>query len=650
MLAALFLLDPPQVELLRNALFDGYQRIMPRERKSRPVVVVAIDERALAEYGQWPWPRTLAARLLDRIEALRPAAVGVDVLFSEPDRSAPDGSGDAALASALRGRKIVLGIAGTSRHQSAFSTRPTAPPFLWKTPPPPTLQDYLGHLQSLAVVDAAAAGHGLLNAKDDERVVRRVPLIARVSDTYVPALGVELLRIAAGIPALSVARRADGLLSLRLGNLSIPMQRDGSAWLYFSPRAAYEPISAAAVLGGTVESDLLRGKLVLIGVTGLGLIDQKATPLGVSVPGVQLHQQLIEQIFDEDFLTRPPNARAMETALLVAAGGLMVLFVPMLRAWASGALYVSVLAALGAAGLFAFHTGFLIDVASPALATTLIYGTVLAATLSDADQQRRALRDAAARMAGELQAARRIQMGLLPAPNERFARDERFSLAALLEPARTVGGDFYDCFMLDADRLFFVVADVSGKGLPASLFMALSKTLLKSAALRSISDVGAIVTRAGAEIGRENPEALFVSAFAGIFDARTGILQYCNAGHQPPYMKRADGSLRRFEIGDGPPLCVIEGHVYASRRVPLAPGEWLCVVTDGITEAMDPQGTLFGGERLEAALGATPGSASAAHVVEAVRSAVERFVDGAHPSDDVTLLCLKRAARALNER
>ena len=614
-------------------------------------MVVAIDEASLAAHGQWPWPRALTAELLQRIEALGPAAIGVDVLFSETDRFASDGSGDAALERAVSGNKVVLGIAGLPRRQASGPARPMAAPFMWGTPPPQGLPDFLGHLQSLPRIDAAAAGHGLLNAADaDTRVVRRVPLVARVSDTYVAALGAEMLRVAAGIPALRVASRADGLLALQLGDVSIPMQLDGSAWLYFSPHKEYRDVSAAAVLAGRVNAEELRGKLVLVGVSALGLHDQKATPLGETVPGVELHQQLLEQIFDGRYLIRPLHARTIEAVLLLAAGALMIVFVPILRAWASGAMFVSVVVALAAIGLVTFGLGSLIDVASPAVGATLVYGTVLAATLSEADRQRRSLRDAAERMAGELQAARRIQMGLLPVPGELLANERRFSLSALLEPARTVGGDFFDCFMLDANRLFFVVADVSGKGLPASLFMALSKTLLKSAALRAPNDIGGIIGRASAEISRENPEALFVSVFAGIFDARTGVLEYCNAGHQPPYAKAPHAPLRCFEIADGPPLCVIENHPYQTRTKRFEPLEWLCVVTDGVTEAMDPSATFYGTRRLEAALNALPPDCSAGDIVNGVRDAVARFVNGADPSDDLTLLCLKWDGPSLSER
>src|SRR5258707_10804425 len=158
------------------------------------------------------------------------------------------------------------------------------------------------------------------------------------------------------------------------------------------------------------------------------------------------------------------------------------------------------------------------------MATVLILAAMRARARAEADRQRRALREAQARVAGELEAARRIQMGLLPVPGELFGAEQRFSLEALLEPARTVGGDFYDCFMLDEDHVFFLVGDVSGKGLAASLFMALSKSLLKSIALRGARDPAAIFNQANAEISRDNPETLFVTALAGMLDARTGRL------------------------------------------------------------------------------------------------------------------------------
>ncbi|MFZ1908852.1 MAG: CHASE2 domain-containing protein [Burkholderiales bacterium] len=647
--ALAIILQPPLVRSVRELLFDGYQRLYPRERKSAPAIVVAIDEKSLARYGQWPWPRARTAELLRRIAADGPAVIGVDILFSEPDGASPDGSGDAALAQAIRGNKVVLAVAGLPYRDGRFPTPPRVAPVRLYAKHPPPLPRFEGQLQSLLELDRAAAGRGLISAGESERVIRQVPVMAQVGEVYVPSLAVEMIRVAAGLGSLRLDANGHDRLILHLGDIAVPTQGDGELWLYFGRHDPERTVSAAELLGGQIAPQVLRDKLVLVGVTGLGLLDQKATPLGESVPGVEIHQQILEQIFGGEYLRRPYGAPWIEAGLLLIAGLLLVGAVPALRVWASAASFGTVLIALLAVGLVAFKHGLLLDVASPGLGVVLVFGTVLAGTLAEADRQRRTMREAAARVAGELQAARRIQMGLLPVPETLFANEERFAVAALLEPARTIGGDFYDCAMIDADRLLFVVGDVSGKGLPASLFMALSKTLLKSEAMRTGRDIGAAFIRANAEIGRENPEELFVTAFAGILDVRTGILEYSNAGHEPPYGKQPDAPPERFEIGDGPPLCVLENHSYTTRYRQLAPGEWICLLTDGVTEAMDSQGRLYGIKRVEAVLQGLSEAAEPKEIIRTLHNDVQLFVRGAHASDDLTLLCLRWRGIELSE-
>jgi serine phosphatase RsbU (regulator of sigma subunit) len=450
----------------------------------------------------------------------------------------------------------------------------------------------------------------------------------------VPALSIEMLRVATGVPALAIDD------ALHIGDVTVPLQPDGTFHVYFGPHDAQRFVSADAVMNGSVDPQLLRDKLVLVGITGLGLLDFQATPLGERIPGVEVHAQILEQIFDGRLLRRPAGASWLEAALLALAGLGLIAVVPRSRLPISVGVFAAALIVLAVLGFGAFRAGVLIDVAAPALGAALVMGTVLAATLAEADRQRRALREAQARVAGELEAARRIQLGLLPDPRRRFAGERRFSLEALLEPARTVGGDFYDCFMLDERRVFFVVADVSGKGLAASLFMALSKSLLKSIALRGGTDPAAMLERAAAEIGRDNAESMFVTAFAGVLDADTGRLTYCNAGHEPPYLCQPGRSPRRVTESGGPPLTVLEGYRYTSAELTLPAGATLCVVTDGVTEAMNDKGELYGAQRLAALLEGLP-----AVTPQAVRDDVRRFAAGAQPSDDLTLLCIRFSGR-----
>ena len=628
-------------------MFDGYQKLMPRSRATAPAVVVEIDERALDLRGQWPWPRNLVAELIRAVAAADPAAIGVDLLFVEPDRSAP--GGDAALAQAVQGSKVVMGIAGLEYRDRRYPFPPQAAPLRLSSRHELPLRRFDGHLQSRAEINRAAAGRGLLSAESKDRVIRRVPLVARIGQVVVPALSVEMMRIATGVPVLRIEDRGGERVELMIGALSVPLQSDGSLHVYFGPHDPGRFVSAEDVLSGEATPELLRDKLVLIGVTGLGLLDFQATPLGERIPGVEVHAQILEQMFDGTYLRRPTAAAWIEAALLAGAGLVFVVFVPAVRPAISALLLAGVLAALAAIGMLGFRSGLLLNVAAPALGAALVLGALLASTLAEADRQRRLLREAQARVAGELEAARRIQMGLLPIPRALFAGEPRFVLDGLLEPARSVGGDFYDCFMLDQDRVFFVVGDVSGKGLGASLFMALSKSLLKSIALRAEDEPAAIVERANAEISRDNPESLFVTAFAGVLDARSGNVAFCNAGHEPPVACRPGEALERVMHSGGPPLCVMRDYAYSSDQVNLVQGGWLCVVTDGVTEAMNARGELYGSARLLSVLRGLESAAPDA-VIAAVRDDVRRFAGGAEQSDDVTLLCVRWTGAPATER
>ena len=611
---------------------------MPRSRASAPAVVVAIDERALDARGQWPWPRTVVADLVRAIAAAGPAAIGVDLLFVEPDRSAS--GADTALAQAIHGNKVVLGIAGLEYRDRRYPFPPGAAPVRLSGNRQLPLRRYDGHLQSRAEISRAAAGRGLISADSSDRVIRRVPLIARIGQVIVPALSIEMLRVATGAPVLRVEDQGGERVALSLGDLTIPVQSDGALQVYFGPHDPERFVSAEDVLSGAAAAALLRDKLVLVGVSGLGLLDFQATSLGERIPGVEVHAQILEQIFDGVYLRRPSAAAWIEAALLAAIGIAFVVFVPAARPAVSALLLAAALAALAAIGFVAFRSGLLLNVAGPALGAILLMGALLASTLAEADRQRRLLREAQARVAGELEAARRIQLGLLPAPRTLFAGEPRFTLEALLEPARSVGGDFYDCFMLDRHRLFFLIGDVSGKGLGASLFMALSKSLLKSIALRAADDPAAILARANEEISRDNRELLFVTVFAAVLDVRDGSLAFCNAGHEPPVLRQPGGMPERLFESGGPPLCVMPDFAFASGNLRLQPGGWLCVVTDGVTEGMNERGELYGSARLLAALRGLESAAPDA-IVTALRDDVRRFAGTAEQSDDVTLLCVR---------
>jgi adenylate cyclase len=236
---------------------------------------------------------------------------------------------------------------------------------------------------------------------------------------------------------------------------------------------------------------------------------------------------------------------------------------------------------------------------------------------------------------------------MLPVAARVFPGEVRFDLHALMTPTREVGGDLYDFFLVDSSHLFFMVGDVSGKGLAASIFMALSKALYKSAALRSRGDLARAMSAANHEISRDNPELMFVTVLACVLDLDTGELAWCNAGHEVPYALGPQVQSVRALAGEGgPPLCVIDDYDYSTNTYRLAPGDTLILVSDGVTEAMDHGKHLFGRHRLEALLAALPRGNSVEWSVAEMYKEVQRFSAGAEMADDITILGVRWAGPA----
>jgi sigma-B regulation protein RsbU (phosphoserine phosphatase) len=251
-----------------------------------------------------------------------------------------------------------------------------------------------------------------------------------------------------------------------------------------------------------------------------------------------------------------------------------------------------------------------------------------------------------ARLEAELNAARRLQMAMVPhafpVPSAEFPID----LCASMEPAREVGGDLYDFFVTEDGKLCFLVGDVSGKGMPAALFMARAKSLIRIATdlMRSPDGASAspadIIARVNRELCQDNSDMMFVTLFFAMFTPGSGAVEFCNAGHNAPY--RLNGkAVAAIEGAKGIILGVRSDAAYASGQLLLAPGEGIYVFTDGVTEANNAAEEMFGEARLEAVLRAAAGAASA-EIVESVACAVRGFVGNALPSDDITMLAIRR--------
>ena len=252
---------------------------------------------------------------------------------------------------------------------------------------------------------------------------------------------------------------------------------------------------------------------------------------------------------------------------------------------------------------------------------------------------KRYIAEAAARIDQELEIAKAIQLSSLPRVFPPFPERKDFDIFASMDPAREVGGDFYDFFFVDDDHLAMVMADVSGKGIPAAMFMMTAKTLIKNRAQLG-GTPAEILADVNEELCRENDAELFVTVWLAILDLSTGRGMAANAGHEHPTLRRKGGNYELIEYRHSPAVGTMEGLRFREHEFAMQPGDSLFVYTDGVAEATDAQNCLFGTERMLAALNEDP-DAAPWDVLPAVKRAVDEFVADAPQFDDITMLCLR---------
>ena len=242
---------------------------------------------------------------------------------------------------------------------------------------------------------------------------------------------------------------------------------------------------------------------------------------------------------------------------------------------------------------------------------------------------------------GDLAVAREIQQAILPRIFPPFPEEAaNMDIAASMNAAKDVGGDFYDFFRIDADHIGFVIADVSGKGVPAAIFMAVCRTLIRATGIRGVSP-SECITYSNSLLAKESVNAMFVTAFYGIYNIRTGEVKYANAGHNPPYLMKADGSVKVLPLSHDFVAGVIDDFQYTEETTLLEKGDTLLLFTDGVTEATSPTYEEYGEQRLEQRLSQLT-QVGCQEIIDAIKADVKAFAGEAEQSDDITLLALKR--------
>ena len=432
--------DPPVLARLRDIAFDNFQRMSPRQRPDDiPVRIVDIDEAALGEYGQWPWPRTLLATLVEKLTQKGAAVIAFDVVFAETDRTSigrlvkelpvgdlsaellrlaekvPDN--DQIFAAAIKQAPVITGFGfdmqGLGKpphrfsgvaHNSGESHAAMVPQLIAQFIP-----QHTGVVKTIEVLESAAKGNGSVTTEVEGGIVRQVPMLFRLAgqrdEDLLPALALETLRVVqgastylvrwSGAQGLEAFGERTGVGAIRVGNVSVNTDAQGRVTLYDTGHLASRFVSARDVLKDTVPTDKIDSHIVFIGTSAVGLKDLRNTPLQSSVPGVEVHAQIVEQVLSQDYLERPDYADGAEFLYLMAIGMVFVILLPRLPA-ATMAIVALVFIGIGiAVPWFAFtRIHLLFDPVYPPVTLAAIYVTGSALSFMRAERDRREIRGA----------------------------------------------------------------------------------------------------------------------------------------------------------------------------------------------------------------------------------------------------------------
>ncbi len=380
----LYTLDPYPIEFLRLKTFDFYQQQKPREippPEGKPVTIIDLDEQSLAEIGQWPWPRTTVAKLVQNLTQMGAALVAFDIVFAEPDRMNPNKipdtvagldeetkaklralpSNDEVLARVVKKSRVVLGQAG---YWEKLETK-KGPPIkksvaLLKqgkdVDPSLFLPRFKSLIRNVPVFEKEATGHGIFSlVPEPDGIVRRVPTLFVYEKGLYPSLSVEMMRVAFNRKSILVKANAAGITYFGIHkDLQLPTDRRGRVWPYFSKSDKSKYVSAKDVLNGTADPALIKGKMTIVGTSAVGLLDIRAVPTEPVIPGVEVHVQLIEAALHKKWLSRPNYFIAAELTLILVGGLLMVILVPWVGAKWGMAAFLLVAAGAGATSWYLF--------------------------------------------------------------------------------------------------------------------------------------------------------------------------------------------------------------------------------------------------------------------------------------------------------
>ncbi len=573
----------------RNVSLDLMTKLYPFEKlypeNTKQLVFVNIDDASIAEFGQWPWPRQLTAKLVNKVAEKKPAAIGLDILITEKDRFAPDNiaktlnlplstltsagaqDGDVLLGKSVTLNPVVTAFAlsnGINKTKAKLSNH-----FVTVG----EVQDALPLTNSLLLPIEPllhSAGNGFVNTYKSEGLIRETPMVARSQDVVLPSLSLDLLRVAQGAKnhMIKLDDTTQSIL-IKTGEVTTELSDSGNMIYHHGHLSRFQTISAANVLKNTHEN--LQGKIVVIGSAASGLGDLHSTSLEDDMPGPLFHLQIIDQILAHRFIQ---YHIAFDRLIFVLCTALSVLFsfliVRTKLHYTLIALPIVVISMMGITIYSFLSTGLIFN--APIALGLLLTGNVV--TYGSLIGQRFVTHRAVEK---DIQEAQVVQTHLFP-------NREAFSfISGGVIPYKSLSGDFIDYFKVE-DKIAFIEGDVSGKGVPSALLMARSVALFRLFARHKLApDI--IARKINDEIYSHGTSDKFVTAVIGLYDLISHEITFVNCGHNPVLYLKSNEAIQ-FQASS-PPLGVISKDDFLPKleKIHLDENDALYIVTDGISEA-----------------------------------------------------------------
>lgn len=609
--------NPEFVKSISNISFDSYQKIFEYNDKQDEIVIVDIDEPSLAKFGQFPWSRDIFSKILNNINQQKPKSVGLDIFFSEKDKQSPEEiiktysiedidiknalqsikGHDEKFQKTLKETKSVLAVFGSLiPTKGTFDRKGKARIFAKGGNVKNYLYNYQYSLGSIPILEKNSKGLGSINyITQSDAVVRSLPLLMVFNEKLFPTFGLEMIRVGEKKRSIITNLNDNGIKNISIKPYEFKTDKNSLIWVKYNRSINNNFISAKKVFNNELDNKFFKDKYVLIGASAKGLFDTVKIPTGETVPGVQVHANVIDNLLKNNFLKRNDEIFIFE--LIVSILISIVAFVISQRIKPKFSLSIIF---IGLIIIFVFglviykFRSELIDVSYPMIMISVTF--LIGLYFRFLQENKIALQNLQkeAKLLKERELAGGVQKSLFPD----ISAFENFVYAKNI-PARDVSGDYFDVMKVGPEEYYFTLADVSGKGVKAGMYMAKASSIF-----RTLSNLKFPLERVVFGVNNEIIEAkfkgMFVTAVFGKFNPVSGDLTYINAGHESIMLFDKSKKIEFIE-SDLPPIGIMKyfaESMVKSNTINIKDKTFV-VYTDGVTEGYLPNGEEFGAVGVE---------------------------------------------------